>query len=89
MSPKKSVLPENRKRYSKKNVSTFSVNVQKRRLEIELSQAALGEKIGVPASRISDIEGGRFPYNPDRIIAIADALDVSLDWLFGREWPKP
>ncbi len=50
-----------------------------------MTQEQLGGKIGVPKTRISEMEGGRLPCNPLRLIALADALDTSLDQLFGRE----
>lgn len=63
----------------------FFVRMRERRVELGLSQTELGAKIGVPHPRISEIERGVFPADPRRLVAIADALGVSLDWLFGRE----
>lgn len=85
MSPRKTLSADKRKGYSKKKVSDFSRNLQARRLELGLSQAQLANILEVSRPRISQIEGGIFPSDPERIIAIADALGVTLDWLFGRK----
>lgn len=70
--------------YGKKKSSLFGENVLSRRLELNMTQEDLANAIGASRPRISDIENGRFPEDPERIIALADALDVSLDILFGR-----
>ena len=76
---------EARKHYKGKEASVFAVNLRARRLQLGMTQEQLGGKIGVPKTRISEMEGGRLPCNPLRLIALADALDTSLDQLFGRE----
>ena len=81
--PRKSLTPTERKGYRGQKISDFCVNVQQKRLELRLTQAQLAEKIGVPPPRISELESGRFPEDPDRIIAIARALGVDINWLFG------
>lgn len=88
MGSEKTVKSESRKPYSGKGVSIFSRNFQRRRLDLGLSQAALGEKLDMAASRISEIEAGRFPSSPEKLVAIADALTCSIDSLCGRE-PLP
>ena len=50
----------------------------------ELSQAALAEKIGIPTSSIGHFEsGGRKP-SFDNLRHLANALDVTTDYLLGR-----
>ncbi len=41
--------------------------------------------IGATKPRISELEGGKLPRDEERIIALADALDVTIDWLFRNE----
>ena len=50
-----------------------------------MSQAALARALGASVNAINYIEGGstRAPHI-DRLIAIADLFDVSLDYLVGR-----
>jgi transcriptional regulator with XRE-family HTH domain len=48
-------------------------------------QVELARRSGVAASNISKYEGGRRQQvDVDNLLAIADALGVSLDYLFGR-----
>ena len=68
--------------YGRKEIPNFCRNVLEKRLELGLSQEALANLIGASRPRISNIESGVFPTEPDRIIALSKALDVSLDWLF-------
>ena len=56
-----------------------------------MSQAALARALGASINAINYIEGGstRAPHI-DRLIAIADLFDVSLDYLVGRtDDPSP
>lgn len=85
MTPRKPVSPEKRKRSSQKEIHVFFKNFHKRRLDLEMDQAEIGAAIGISRGNVSRLESGVFPTDPARIVAIADALDVSLDWLFGRE----
>lgn len=59
-------------------------------MELRKTQSDLGAMIGLNHSRIAKIEAGIFPNNPRLIVSIAQALDCSLDWLFGMpNAPKP
>ena len=50
-----------------------------------LSQAALARRIGVSTTTMNKIEGGDTPDpRASRIVAMADVLDVSADFLLGR-----
>lgn len=56
---------------------TFGDMVWSSRLSLEMSQAELGEVIGVSRSYICDIEKGRRTVSPERAAAIAEALGMS------------
>lgn len=85
MSPRKPVSPENRKGYSGKKIAVFFEKVRAKRMEQNMTQGDLAQILGIPQQRISEMEAGQFPTDPERIIALAKALGVSLDWLFGIE----
>lgn len=67
------------------NLNVFFIRLRERRVSMGLSQTQLGERIGASVHVMSQLERGAFPRDPARVKAIADALGVSLDWLFGRE----
>ncbi len=49
-----------------------------------LSQVELGERVGVTGSTINRYEQDRRKPDPDTLVAMADVLGVSIDWLLGR-----
>lgn len=53
-----------------------------------LSQRKLSEKSGVHINSIYVYETGKIDPGVKNLIALADALEVSLDWLCGREGRK-
>ena len=54
-----------------------------------LSQAELAKKVGVTQGAVAHYEAhGRYPA-ADKLPAIADALECSIDELFGRSPPSP
>lgn len=63
----------------------FFLRVREKRVELGLSQTRFGEMIGLSQQMVGFLENGSFPRDPDRVKAIANALNVSLDWLFGNE----
>ena len=79
----KVIPPYERKGYKSKKLPVFCQNVQKRRLELGITQEQLANTIGTDRPRVSQIEAGRLPRDEDRIIAIAKALHVDINWLFG------
>lgn len=83
MSPRPALRPANKKGYNAKKITVFAENLYLRREELQLTQKELGQMIGVPDSRISAYEAGVFPTDPEKFVAIANALNVTLDWLFG------
>ena len=66
-------------------MKVFSVRLKELRLKKGLTQTELGEKVGVKQSTFTNWENGKREPNFETIIKIADLLEVSLDWLFGRE----
>ena len=85
MSPRKSLAPEERKSYRGRKIPKFCQNILARRAELGITQERLAEMIGATKPRISELEGGKLPRDEERIIALADALDVTIDWLFRNE----
>ena len=83
MSPRKPSTPEKRKGYTGKKISIFFERALARRMELGLNQTVIAERMQVHQTRISEIEGGQFPNDPERIIALAYALETSPDYLFG------
>lgn len=81
MTPRPSLTPENRKRYSGKKISVFAINLQAKRKEVGITQGELGERIGISKSHVSQYEAGVFPTTPERIVALADALGCTCDEL--------
>jgi len=55
------------------------------RARLRLSQSALGEKVGLSTNGISLIEKGKVDPRASIILAIADVLGVSTDYLLGRK----
>lgn len=83
MCPRKSLSPEKRVGYKGKKIPVFCQRVASKRKELGLKQEELAEIIGTKGPRISEIEAGSLPRDEDRIIAIARALKVDINWLFG------
>lgn len=83
MAPRKSLSPYDRSCYAGQEIPVFCQKVQTRRLELGLKQEELAKLIGTDRPRISELEAGRFPRDEKRIIALAAALNCSLNWLFG------
>ena len=50
-----------------------------------MSQAVLGEKLGVTFQQIQKYESGRSRVSAARLLEICEALDVSLASMFERE----
>lgn len=65
-----------------KNV--FASRIKSLRAEKGVSQSALASFLGVTKTQISDIENAKTLTSIERLIALADYFDVSLDYLVGR-----
>lgn len=65
---------------------SFGENIKKLRIENNLTQKELAEKLNITRPTVGRYElDERFP-DKDLIIKIADIFNVSLDSLFGREF---
>jgi transcriptional regulator with XRE-family HTH domain len=66
--------------------TTLGKQIKAFRTKLKLSQDQLARKANIPFSTLVKIESG-YTSNPsiDTVIRIADALDVGLDELIGRE----
>ena len=64
-----------------KTSNVFPQRLKELRLKKGLTQTELGEK----QSTFTNWENGKREPNFETIIKIADLLEVSVDWLFGRE----
>lgn len=58
--------------------------IQERRKALSLSQEDLAEVIGTNQKQISKYETGKNDPTGDVLIALADALDTTVDYLLGR-----
>ena len=67
----------------KKNL--FSVRLKELRLKKRLTQTELGEKVGVKQSTFTNWENGKREPSFENLVKLADLLEVSVDWLFGRK----
>ncbi len=54
------------------------------RMQREITQTALAGMTQIPQGRLSAFEGGYRTPGPTELVAIADALDMDLDFLLGR-----
>ena len=59
----------------------IGMRIQKCRMERKMTQAELAEKIDTNQKHLSRIEGGYHRSTLDAFVAIAKALDVSIDYL--------
>ncbi|WP_247930726.1 helix-turn-helix domain-containing protein [Streptococcus mitis] len=66
-------------------MKVFSERLKELRLKKGLTQTELGEKVGVKQSTFTNWEKGKREPSFENLIKLADLLEVSLDWLFGRE----
>ena len=68
---------------------TLGDRMRMHRARLHLSQRALGERIGLSTNGVNQIETGAVDPRVSNIVAIADVLGVSLDYLLGRQAPTP
>lgn len=62
----------------------FAERLRLLRNQKNLKQSELGEIVGLTYTAISDIERGRRTTTIEKLVAIADYFDVSIDYLVGR-----
>ena len=65
-------------------IQTIGQRVLLRRRDLGLSQKDLAARCGFPYQVISGLERGRQSIYAERLGLLADALEVSADWLLGR-----
>jgi transcriptional regulator with XRE-family HTH domain len=63
----------------------IGARMRESRLAIKMSQADLGEKLGVTFQQIQKYESGRNRVSAARLFEICEALDVSLASMFERK----
>lgn len=85
-------LEKSKERYLKikeselmKTSNIFPQRLKELRLKKGLTQTELGKKLGVKQSTFTNWENGKREPNFETLIKLADLLEVSVDWLFGRE----
>ena len=66
-------------------MTIFTERLKELRLKKGLTQTELGEKVGVKQNTFTNWEKGKRESSFENLIKLADLLEVSLDWLFGRE----
>lgn len=71
---------------SRKNIISTCAGklLRERRRALDWSQAELGDRVGIHARVISNIERGARPLDLDEATAIAVALGERPDWLMGE-----
>ena len=65
--------------------NVFPQRLKEIRIKKGLTQTELGEKVGVKQSTFTNWENGKREPNFEIVIKLADLLEVSVDWLFGRK----
>lgn len=61
------------------NNKQLGARIKQKRMEMHISQEALGKKVYVNNEHISRIESGKINLSVDLLVLIANALDVSAD----------
>lgn len=63
----------------------FGKRLREVRKSKKLTQQEIAELLGVKQNTYSDWENGKTEPSFENLIKLADLLEVTLDWLFGRE----
>lgn len=66
-------------------MTIFSERIKRLRKNKGLKQQEIAELLGVKRNTYSDWENGKTEPSFENLIKLADLLEVSIDWLFGRE----
>ena len=69
-------------------MTIFTERLKELRKKKGLKQQEIAELLGVKRNTYSDWENGKTEPSFENLIKLADLLEVSLDWLFGREQMK-
>ncbi|SHD76244.1 helix-turn-helix domain-containing protein [Schnuerera ultunensis] len=62
----------------------FAERIRLLRKQRNIKQSELGEMVGLTYTAISDIERGRRTTTIEKLVALADYFEVSIDYLVGR-----
>ena len=65
--------------------NVFPQRLKQLRQKKGLTQQKLAEILGIKRNTYSDWENGKTEPSFENLIKLADLLEVSLDWLFGRD----
>lgn len=63
----------------------FEKRLREVRKSKKTTQKELAEQIGISQKSYSHWENGKTEPSFENLVKLADLLDVSLDWLFGRD----
>ena len=69
-------------------MTIFTERLKELRKNKGLKQQEIAELLGVKRNTYSDWENGKTEPSFENLIKLADLLEVTLDWLFGREQMK-
>ena len=69
----------------KQRLSTIGQRIKNKREDMDITQQALGEKLGLGKSAISKIESGEQIPKLEQILGIADTLKIRLNYILGLD----
>lgn len=68
----------------KPTTTPLGARLRERRVALKLPQHVIGARAGISSARMSYFEIGQRKPSPETLIALADALQCTTDWLLGR-----
>lgn len=68
----------------KPTTTPLGARLRERRVALKLPQHVVGERAGISSARVSYFEIGKRKPDPETLIALADALQCTTDWLLNR-----
>lgn len=80
---KRNLTAKKSKGNDEKKISFFSENIRRRRKELGITQEELAQRAEILQKQVSELENGRFVEYPERIVALARALETTPNYLFG------
>jgi len=72
---------------SRVNMKELGVRIREARSRCNMSQMDLADACGISVPYVSDIERGKKCFSVDILLRIAQALQVSADWLLRLDFP--
>jgi transcriptional regulator with XRE-family HTH domain len=70
------------------NMAELGLRIRQARIEKNMSQVDLAEVCGLSIPYVSDIERGKKCFSVDILLRIAQALQISADWLLQLDLPQ-